>query len=138
MTALGPSRKGGLEISPHDRSLLVKWSKSRTLAARVVLRSRIVLMLAHGQGVGAVADAVGVAHGTVRLWERRFRESGPQALLRDAPGRGRKPVLDSESRQALRHEPGVGGALTLQQLARKLGVSASTVSRWRRRDGEVR
>jgi transposase len=137
MTAVRPRRKGDLEISPHDRSLLVKWSRSRTLAARVVLRSRIVLMLTQGQGVGAVAGALGVAHGTARLWGQRFRESGAQALLHDAPGRGRKPALDSASRLALRNEPEVGDAPTLQQLARKLGVSASTVSRWRRRRGEV-
>jgi transposase len=131
MTALPKQRADAPRISPSDRALLVKWSRSRTLAARIVLRSRIVLMLADGHAAKAIAERLGVTSGTVRLWKRRFREGGPQALLRDAPGRGRKPRLDATTRQALRE--GLGHELTIQESARKLGVSASTVSRWRRR-----
>lgn len=133
MTAL-PAVRDGLRISQHDRALLARWSRSRTLAARVVLRSRIVLMLADGYGVKAVAERLGVAPATVRLWRRRFGASGPEGLLRDAAGRGRKPLLDSETRRRLREESGVGADAPLRERARALGVSVSTVSRWRRSD----
>jgi transposase len=121
-------------MSEHDQELLLKWSKSRTLAARVVVRSRIVLMLARGSAVKAVARELRVAPGTVRLWSKRFRELGPPGLLRDAQGRGRKPTLSHAARQALRAGHGVNEALTVRERARQLGVSASTVSRWRRRN----
>lgn len=133
-TVLGMSGRDPLGgCSERDRKLLLTWSRSRTLPARVVLRSRIVLMLAGGDGGKAVADALGIAPATVRLWHRRFLEHGPPGLLRDAPGRGRKPALDQAARQALRRGTGVGDALTTRERARELGVSASTVSRWRRR-----
>ena len=46
-------------MSARDRALLFTWSRSQTLAARVVLRSRIVLMLADGEGVKTIATAAG-------------------------------------------------------------------------------
>ncbi|MGH9237190.1 MAG: helix-turn-helix domain-containing protein [Vicinamibacterales bacterium] len=98
-----------------------------------MLRSRIVLMLADGYGVKAVAERLGIAPATVRLWRRRFGESGPEGLLRDAAGRGRKPLLDSETRRSLREQLGAGADPPLRERARALGVSVSTVSRWRRR-----
>ena len=90
-------------------------------------------MLANGHGVKAIAERLGVARATVRLWRQRFSESGPEALLRDAPGRGRKPLLNAETRQSLRTEPASDVAQTLRERALTLGVSAATVSRWRRR-----
>lgn len=133
MTASPASRNSGQWMSAHDRTLLFTWSRSQTLAARVVLRSRIILMLADGDSVKTVATALGIVPATVRLWGRRFRESGPSVVLRDAPGRGRKPALDLVARRALRQGSGVEDAVTVRERARELGVSASTVSRWRRR-----
>ena len=90
-----------VRLSQSDRELLARWSRRRTLAARVVLRSRILLMLGAGRGVAAVAAALRVAPATVRLWRRRFLEHGPQGLLKEAPGRGRKPALNLAAREAL-------------------------------------
>ena len=122
-----------LPLSTRDRKHLERWSRSRTLASRVVLRSRIVLMLADGHGVNTVTRVLKVAPATVRLWRRRVRERGAEALLQDAPGRGRKPVLDEATREALRVRHANGDQMTIRQRARELGVSAATVSRWRRR-----
>jgi transposase len=121
-------------ISKPDRKTLEEWSRSRTLAARVVLRSRIVLQLADGEGVRAVGRALGVAPATVRLWRERFLEHGPPGLLKDAPGRGRKPALDPTVRETLRTAGNGVEPLAARALARVLGVSASTVSRWRTKD----
>jgi transposase len=131
--ALMSARFPDLSISHLERDVLLRWSNIRILAARVVLRSRIVLWLADGRGVGSVAASAGVAPGTVRLWRRRFSEQGLAGLLRDAPGRGRKPALGPEARTALRERTGMDAALTVRERARVLGVSAATVSRWRRR-----
>jgi transposase-like protein len=126
-------RSPALVLSAHDHDLLLKWSKSRTLPARVVTRSRIVVMLARNATLKTIARELRIAPGTIRLWRRRFRERGPQGLLDEARGRGRKPTLSHAERQALRTETARADALTVRERARQLGVSASTVSRWRRR-----
>lgn len=122
-------------VRPDDRDLLHAWARSRTLATRLVLRSRIILLLADGQGVRAVARSLRISETTVRLWRDRFHRHGPEALLNDAPGRGRKPVLPESARDALRvHRGDVDSeTMTVRQRARELGVSPATVSRWSRR-----
>jgi transposase len=70
---------------------------------------------------------------TVRLWIARFEESGPEALLHDAPGRGRHPAIAPEAmRERLREANLVtadGLPFSIRQAARFLGVSATAV--WR-------
>ena len=127
------SRRVVVRLTRSDGELLARWSRKRTLAARIVLRSRIILMLGAGRSVAAVAAALRVAPATVRLWRRRFLEYGPQGLLKEAPGRGRKPALNAAMREALRARDDVMGSASVRSQAGELGVSASTVSRWRRR-----
>ena len=124
-----------VRLSGSDRDLLTRWSRKRTLAARIVTRSRILLMLGAGHDVAAVAAALRVAPATVRLWRRRFLDGGPEGLLNEAPGRGRKPALNPATRDALRTEAAGEGSPSVRSQAVALGVSASTVSRWRRRQG---
>lgn len=73
-----------------DRVTLARWAASKTLPARVVLRSRILLALAAGQSARGVAGDLGVNRHTVDLWRQRFLEGGCEAVQRDKPGRGRK------------------------------------------------
>ena len=89
-------------------------------------------MLAGGSGVSRVAVALDIAPATVRLWRNRFLERGSSGLLAEAPGRGRKPSLDAATRVALQRRAETDGVGVRQQ-ARELRVSASTVSRWRRK-----
>jgi transposase len=117
----------------EDQALLRVWARSRTLATRLVQRSRIVLLLIDGQRVSDVSRSLGISESTVRLWRSRFHTHGPQGLLNDAPGRGRKPVLTEAARDALRVPHPDKDLGTVRQQARALGVSAATVSRWRRR-----
>jgi len=69
-----------------------------TAPQRLVLRSRIVLLLADGCPAREVARRLGVSRPTVALWRRRYAEEGPEALTHDRPGRGRKPsrIADSQ------------------------------------------
>lgn len=126
-------RSPSLSLSARDRALLDQWSRGRTLAARVVQRSRIVLMLANGNSIRTIVKELGVSATTVRLWRRRFDAHGPDGLLTDAPGRGRKPALTAAAREALKRGHRDGDAMTVRERARELGVSAATVSRWKRR-----
>jgi transposase len=69
----------------------------------------------------------------VRLWLRRFATGGAQALLRDAPGRGRRPAIGHDTLVSRLREANLLGAdgqpTSLRDAAQLLGVSASTV--WR-------
>ncbi len=57
-------------------------------------------MSAAGEPDLAVARQFGVNRHTVKLWRQRFRERG-LAGLEDAPGRGRKPILESKVKEAI-------------------------------------
>ena len=83
---------GMLVVSDDDRLALERWSRSRTAAHRVVLRSRIILLLAGGASGRNVAQELSVSRHTVDLWRTRFCAGGLEALARDKPGRGRKPA----------------------------------------------
>jgi transposase len=67
-----------------------------TAPQRLVLRSRIVLMLADGCPAREIARRLGVSRPTVALWRRRYAEEGCDALTRDRPGRGRKRLPKSK------------------------------------------
>ena len=122
-----------MTLAPDERTQLLRWARSRTQPSRLVLRSRMVLLAADGTGPTGVAATLGVTPATVRLWCRRFREGGIASLLRDAPGRGRKPALSLAERETLREASTQRSTVSVRQLARELGVSAATISRWRRR-----
>ena len=62
---------------------------------RDVERARVILQASHGQGVPAIARALGLCEPTVRLWIKRFNERG-LAGLADAPHRGRPATYTRE------------------------------------------
>jgi hypothetical protein len=93
---MGPRHTAPLTLAPVDRATISRWVRGRTTPQRTVLRGRIVLMLADGMSGREVARRLGVARHTVDLWRTRFREEGPESLLRDRPGRGRRARLGPE------------------------------------------
>jgi Homeodomain-like domain/IclR helix-turn-helix domain len=121
--------KTRVKIAPEHRAILEKWIRTRTAPQRLVLRSRIVLLAAEGLSDLAVGKRLRVTRQTVRLWRRRFETGGPPTLVRDAPGRGRKRLISAESVTALlKVKPGAKRP-TIRELARRLGVSPSSVHR---------
>ena len=125
-------------LTDLDRSALERTVRSKTSEQRRVLRARIVLLSAAGQPDRAVAQQLGVNRHTVRLWRQRFGEQG-LAGLEDAPGRGRKPVLDSKVKEAILtgavQPPANRTRWSCRSMARAQKVSPSTVQRiWSRND----
>jgi len=75
------------ELAEDERVEVRRLAHSRTEAARLVERARIVWLSAEGRRVAAIAAEVGCHEQTVRLWLTRFNAGGV-AGLRDQPRPG--------------------------------------------------
>lgn len=115
------------------RALLRHWVRAPTTPQRVVTRSLIVLSALDGLSVDDIATEVRVSPATVRLWIARFEEHGSEALLHDAPGRGRPASLTPDAIHGRLRDANLvrpdGEPISLRRAAKFLGVSASAV--WR-------
>src|ERR1039458_5301817 len=78
--------------------------RAPTSEQRAVTRARIVLRSAEGVPIGRVADELGVAIMTVKLWRRRYAQAG-LAGLADAPRPGHPPTYTREDRDRLAAPP---------------------------------
>ena len=81
-----------IELSPEERETLQRWQRSTTMAAGLVRRGRIILLLAERRSQSQVAQMAGVQRAVVRQWARRFLAQR-LAGLGDDPGRGAKGVF---------------------------------------------
>ena len=80
-----------ITLTDEERKELKRWSRSRTLPARQVTRSRIVLLAAKGRENQQIAAELGLNRATVRQWRNRFASDRLAGLLRERDGRGRPP-----------------------------------------------
>ena len=115
-------------LTSDQRSTLERWVRARTTPQRLVLRSAIVLLASEGLPTNAIAKRLGTSRSTVRLWCQRFSAGGPPVLVRDAPGRGRKPRITAAAIAKATSEA-TGTRLSIRQLAQRLGTSSSAVHR---------
>jgi putative transposase len=133
-------------VSESERATLSRWLRAGTTPQRVARRCRIVLVVADGHSDRRVAAITGVTIRTVRRWQQRFAAGGPEALLRDAPGRGRPRTVPATARALLfalleRVTQADGSRWTVRALARESGLARSTVQRFledrRRRESAI-
>jgi transposase len=119
------------------RRKLEQQSRGRSTAARVVLRSRIVLLAADGLQNKQIAATLHIAPRMVTLWRGRFLEQGVAGLLKDAPRPGRTPTITTEATATLiakttQSTPANATQWSTRTMAREMGVSKASVSRiWR-------
>ena len=79
------------ELTPEEERILRQQAHSRTEAARLVERARIVWLVHCGEGVPPVADRLALTEATVRKWSKRFNALGIAGLT-DQPRSGRPPT----------------------------------------------
>lgn len=105
--AMARGRKSSIRIvlSAEERHTLERWQRATTLAAGLVRRGKIILLVATGYSHSHVAQAVGVQRTVVRKWARRFLAQRLDGLT-DAPGRGAKGGFSPGGRDP-RGAPGV-------------------------------
>jgi len=122
-----------LAVSDADKAVLEAVIRAPTSEQRLVMRARIVLRSAEGVAIEHVARELGVAYMTVKLWRRRWAESG-LAGLGDRPRPGHPPTYTREDRDrllALTLGPPPEGTThwSVRDMAKAVGMSPSTVQR---------
>lgn len=125
-------------LSTEDREHLERLARGRKLSARVVERARIVLLAAEGKQNQEIAKVCRVTRRTVGVWRRRFVEKGIAGILKDAPRAGRRRWISDEVIQEIvrittQETPPARTHWSTRNLAKKMGLSPSTIGRvWRR------
>ena len=126
-----------IRLTVEDKATLERWSRSRSTEARLVERSRIILLAADGLENKGIAAEVGVTRATVSRWRNRFAERGIPGIEKDAPRGGRPPkTRDRLVRKIIemttQQKPANATHWSTRTLAEVLGTSRSMISRvWR-------
>ena len=123
-----------LEVSDEAKRTLQAWVNAPTAPQRVVMRARIVLLAAEGMATAHIAREVDTSRPTVLLWRDRFADGGVEALVEDAPGRGRPVSISPKKVQRIvkattQTRPRGATHWSTRTMAQAQGVSAATVQR---------
>jgi transposase len=129
-----------LKVSDEDRAALERMSRSSVLPHRQVHQARGLLLAADGVANEAIARELDTTPDTVRRWRRKYETGGVDAVGTIAPGRGRKPEIDTSVIEAivddtLHSVPEDGStAWTTRSMAARHGVGKDFVAKlWRAR-----
>jgi transposase len=123
-----------ITLSEEQRATLETWSRGRKTAARLVLRSKIVLHAAEGLENQEIAIKLGTDRESVGRWRSRFAKLGLVGIEKDAPRSGRKPSIPRSTveeivRLTTSSKPKNATHWSTRSMARASGVSAKTVHR---------
>lgn len=128
--------KAKLELTKDERTALQRYERGRTVSQALALRARIVLRCAGDETNQQVAAALEVTAQMVGKWRERFVRLRIEGLS-DAPRPNVSRKLEDERieeliRVTLDSKPEGATHWSTRKLARRVGVSQSTVSRvWR-------
>ena len=122
-----------IELTDTERAALLKWSRGRSTASRLVLRAKIVLAAAEGLMNQTIAAKVGTSKKTVSLWRTRFTEQRLAGIEQDAPRPGRKTSISAETTVKIvtmttTEKPANATHWSTRSMAQKVGVSKATVA----------
>jgi transposase len=123
-----------IKLSDDDRQVLERWARGRSTAARLVLRSKIVLLAASGVRNKDIASELRSATKTVCLWRSRFAQYGIAGIEKDAPRGGIRAKKSQEIAQRIIHmtlheKPSRRDRWSTRTLAAALGTSPAMVQR---------
>ena len=130
--------KQNISLNKEDHEQLEKWIRSPTTSARLILRSRIVLMAAENKHDIEIARSLGISRHTSRLWRKRFIIDGLAGITHDAAGRGRKTTISERKIKSivdttLHSNPENATHWSTRSMAQKHHVSPKTIHRiWQR------
>jgi transposase len=113
---------------------LEQWSRGRSLSARLVERSRIVLLAAAGRLDKEIGALLSISGAKAARWRNRFLDSGLEGLQKDAPRPGRTPRITPKLvreviERTTQTKPANATHWSTRTLAAELGLSDSSVQR---------
>jgi|ERR1700722_16832211 transposase len=123
-----------LAITEEQRRTLNAWITARNTPQKIVFRSQLVLLAAEGIANSRIAEQLDTSRPTVLLWRDRFAAGGPDSLVDDAPGRGRKPGISATKIKqiidaTLHTKPKAATHWSARTMAAEQGVSPASVQR---------
>jgi transposase len=133
---MADTRLEPVALSDDERRTLENWVKRRSTAQGLALRARIVLACADGGNNVAVAARLRIDRRTVARWRGRFIASRLDGLT-DEPRPGvPRSITDAQVGdvvvRTLEEEPEGSTHWSKRELARKVGISATSVQQiWR-------
>jgi transposase len=127
---------GRIVLAPPERRELKRRARKRSLAAELVKRAEVILMLAAGHSYREIRQRLDCSDEYVREWKRRFQEdrlAGLDSRYRGSPRRTRTAETEARILELTRQGPSDGTThWSSYRLAKALGLSQSSVSRvWR-------
>jgi transposase len=122
-----------IELSAAERERLEAWTRRRTSAQGLALRSRIVLSAAEGLNNTEIAARLGVHRNVAGTWRRRFAEHRLDGLTDEPrPGQPRK-ITDAKVEEVivktLETTPKDATHWSTRSMAREVGLNQSAVHR---------
>jgi len=79
-----------LRLTPAQRRTLLAWQRATTIAAGRVRRGRMILRVAEGMPITAIAATVGISRRFVYKWVQRLLEKGVDGLANKREGGHRR------------------------------------------------
>ena len=130
-----------LKVSRAERRELEHLARSSVLPHRTVVQAGALLLAADGVANEAIAREFATTPDTVRRWRAKFEADGIAAVGSIAAGRGRKPIIDQDTIDAIVSDtlhtvPEDGStAWSTRTLGERYGVGKDTVARiWKARN----
>jgi transposase len=122
-----------LELSAAERAQLESWTRRRTSAQALALRSRIVLLAAAGRNNSEIARELGIHRNVAGKWRSRFLEHRLDGLT-DEPRPGRpRTITDDKVEEVivktLESAPHDATHWSTRSMAREVGLTQSAVLR---------
>jgi len=125
---------GQVDLTEDQTRRLEEMARSRTPAARKVLREKIVLRRAKGESFRSIGQALDCDHRTAWHWVKRWEAAGFEGIEHEQEGRGRKSwVIAAKGQEILQkttqEKPANATHWGRATMALAAGVSESTVGR---------
>ena len=122
-----------VELSAAERSQLESWTRRRTSAQALALRSRVVLLAAEGRNNTEIARELGIDRNVAGKWRSRFVEHRLDGLT-DEPRPGRPRTITDEQVEevivkTLEATPKDATHWSTRSMAREVGLTQSAVLR---------
>jgi len=121
-------------LTKQQQNQLKTYARGRSVAARLVERSRIVLLAAEGKQDSEIAERLAIPRQKAARWRKRFLKLGVAGLEKDAPRSGRPPTITASKinevvTKTTRTTPTNATHWSTRTMAKEAGISEASVRR---------